>query len=100
MISFAQTTFIKGSQILDGALALHEILDELHVYHQPAIILKLNFEKAYDRVNWAFLCTVLTQKGYESGNIHWLMHLVSSSQISICINGEVGPFFRNKRGVR
>jgi hypothetical protein len=50
-ISFAQTAFIKGRQILDGALALHEILDELHVSHQPAIILKLDFEKAYDRVN-------------------------------------------------
>jgi hypothetical protein len=54
-ISFAQTTFIKGRQILDGALALHEILDELHVSQQPAIILKLDFEKAYNRVNWAFL---------------------------------------------
>jgi hypothetical protein len=49
-ISFAQTAFIKGSQILDGALALHEILDELHLSHQPVIILKLDFEKAYDRL--------------------------------------------------
>jgi hypothetical protein len=28
------------------------------------------------------------------------MHLVSGGQTTICINGEVGPFFRNKRGVR
>jgi hypothetical protein len=99
-IYFAQTTFIKGRQILDGALALHEILDELHGSQQPAIILKLDFKKAYDRVNWAFLRTVLTRKGFESGNIHRLMHLVSRGQTGICINGEVGPFFRNKRGVR
>jgi hypothetical protein len=99
-ISFAQIAFIKGRQILDGALALHEILDELHVSHQPAIILKLDFEKVYDRVNWAFLCTVLTRKGFELGNIHQLMHLVSGGQTAICINGEVGPFFRNNRGVR
>jgi hypothetical protein len=99
MISFAQTAFIKGRQILDGALALHEILDELHVSQQPLVILKLDFEKAYDRVNWAFLRTVLTRKGFESGNIHWLMQLVSGGQTIICINGETGPFFRNKRGV-
>jgi hypothetical protein len=92
-ISFVQTTFIKGRQILDGALALYKILDELHVSHQPAIILKLDFEKAYDKVNWAFLHTVLTRKGFESGNIHRLMHLVSGGQTAICINGEVGPFF-------
>jgi hypothetical protein len=99
-ISFAQTAFIKGRQILDGALALHEILDVLHVSQQPAIILKLDFEKAYDRVNWAFLRTVLTQKGFELGYIHRLMHLVSGGQTAICINGEVCPFFRNNRGVR
>jgi hypothetical protein len=90
-ISFAQTAFIKGR-----ALALHEILDELHVSHQPAIILKLDFEKAYDRVNWAFLRTVLTRKGFESGNIHRLMHLVSGGQTAICINGEVGPFLETR----
>jgi hypothetical protein len=99
-ISFAQIAFIKRRQILDGAQALHEILDELHVSHQPAIVLKLDFKKAYDRVNWAFLCSVLTRKGFESGNIHRLMHLVSGGQTAICINGEVGPFFINKRGVR
>jgi hypothetical protein len=99
-ISFAQTAFIKGRQILDGALALHEILDELHVSQQPSLILKLDFKKAYDRVNWAFLRTILTRKGFESGNIHRLMQLVSGGQTAICINGEIGPFFRNKRGVR
>jgi hypothetical protein len=95
-ISFAQTAFIKGRQILDGALALHEILDELHVSHQPAIILKLDFEKAYDQVNWAFLRTVLTRMGFESGNIHRLMHLVSGGQTAICINGEIGPFLETR----
>jgi hypothetical protein len=100
VISPTQTAFIKGRLILDGALALHEILDEIKFSGHRAVILKLDFEKAYDRVSWAFLQTVLSRKGFESGNVHRLMQLVTGAQTAIQINGEIGPFFRNKRGVR
>jgi hypothetical protein len=52
VISPTQTTFIKGRLIHDGALALHEIIDELKVSGQRAVILKLDFEKAYDRAKF------------------------------------------------
>jgi retron-type reverse transcriptase len=100
VISPTQTAFIKGRLIHDGALALHKILDEIKFSGQRAVILKLDFEKAYDRVSWAFLRTVLSQKGFEGGNVHRLMQLVTGAQTTIAINGEIGPFFRNKRGVR
>jgi hypothetical protein len=49
--SQAQTAFIKGRFIQDGPLALHEIIHELKTKKLAAILLKLDFEKAYDRVN-------------------------------------------------
>jgi hypothetical protein len=49
-ISMAHTAFIKGRCLLDGALALHEIIDELKSANHKALILKLDFEKAYDRL--------------------------------------------------
>jgi hypothetical protein len=51
-------------------------------------------------VRWAFLRTVLSRKGFERGVVHRLMKLVSGDQTAISINGDVGPYFRNKRGVR
>jgi hypothetical protein len=99
-ISMAQTVFIKGRCLLDGALALHEIIDELKSANLKAVILKLDFEKAYDRVSLAFFRTVLLRKGFYAGVVHRLMQLVSGGQTAISINGEVGPFLRNKRGVR
>ena len=99
IISPTQTAFIKGRMITDGALALHEIIHELKTTGTEAILLKLDFEKSYDRVNWLFLKEVLLQKGFDIGVIHRLLQLVSGGQTAISINGEVGPFFRNIRGV-
>jgi hypothetical protein len=55
--------FIKGRNILDGSLVLMEIVHELRVKKLGGILIKLDFEKAYDRVNWDFLGEILRQKG-------------------------------------
>jgi hypothetical protein len=100
IISPNQTAFIIGRNILDGPLALIEIIHTLRIKKQGGILLKLDFEKAYDRVNWEFLTEVLSCKGFDEGYIYQIIQLVSGGQTAICINGVVGPFFRNKRGVR
>jgi hypothetical protein len=46
LIHKAQTTFIHGRNIMNGVLALHEILHETKRKKQVGIILKLDFEKA------------------------------------------------------
>jgi hypothetical protein len=79
---------------------LHEIIHELKSKKMSAILLKLDFEKAYNRVNWQFLQEVLLRKGFEPAYVHKIMQLVRGGQMVISINGEVGPYFRNKRGLR
>ena len=53
LISDTQSVFIEGRQILDGVLLANEIIDLLkkHRKRDGGIILKLDFEKAYDYVN-------------------------------------------------
>jgi hypothetical protein len=63
-------------------------------------LLKIDFEKAYDRVNWEFMVEVLRAKGFDYGAVHRIMQLVTGGHTAISINGEVGPSFRNKRGLR
>jgi hypothetical protein len=59
LISKSQTAFIPGRFILEGVITLHEILHELRVKKTKGVILKLDFEKAYDKVHWSFLIEVL-----------------------------------------
>jgi hypothetical protein len=96
----SQTAFIKGRCLHEGVLALHEIAHELRVKNLKGVLLKLDFEKAYDRVNWEFLREVLLRKGFSAGVVHLLMQLVVGGKTAININGEIGPYFRNARGVR
>ena len=100
MILKSQTAFLKGSNILEGPIALLEIVHELKRTKGKGVMLKLDFEKAYNQVNWEFVREVLLKKGFEAGFVHHIMHLVSCGQTAVTINGEVGKFFRNKRGLR
>ena len=54
-----QIGFIKGRNILEGVVVLHEALHELRKSKGHGLILKIDFEKAYDRVRWDFLEEVL-----------------------------------------
>lgn len=52
LILKSQTAFMKGRNIMNGVIALHEILHETKKQKQGGVVLKLDFEKAYDKVNW------------------------------------------------
>jgi hypothetical protein len=45
-----QIGFIKGRNILEGVVVLHEVLHELHRSKARSLVLKIDFEKAYERV--------------------------------------------------
>ena len=51
----SQTTVLLGRSILEGLVVLHETIQELHKKKKDGVILILDFEKAYDKVNWPFL---------------------------------------------
>jgi mannosylglycoprotein endo-beta-mannosidase len=51
----SQTAFMQGRNILDVVVILHEAVHELHTKKLNGVILKLDFEKAYDKVKWSFL---------------------------------------------
>ncbi|XP_057723496.1 uncharacterized protein LOC130939407 [Arachis stenosperma] len=48
-----QSAFVKGWKIHDGALIACETVQWLKLRKKPAAIIKLDFQKAYDRVKWS-----------------------------------------------
>lgn len=71
-----QTAFIKGRLIVDGAVMLHEVLHELRMKKQKGVVMKIDFEKAYDSIRWDFVEEVLIRKGFCSKIRDWIMSTV------------------------
>jgi hypothetical protein len=73
----SQTAFMKGRNILDGFAILHEIVHELHSNKLNGVILKIDFENAYDKVKWSFLQQTLRMKGFSLSGV--------LSSIALCL---------------
>jgi hypothetical protein len=59
VINPTQMAFLLGRNIMEGVVILHETIHEMHRKNQSGVILKIDFEKAYDKVKWAFVRQML-----------------------------------------
>ncbi|XP_062021441.1 uncharacterized protein LOC133738016 [Rosa rugosa] len=65
-----------------------------------AMAVKLDLEKAYDFLDWNYICCVLSKFGFSSKWIDLIMECVSSVSFSILINGKAKGHFKPSRGLR
>jgi hypothetical protein len=91
-----QTGFIKGRNIMEGVVVLHEVLHELKRSKKKGLVLKIDIEKSYDRVRWTFLEQVMIEKGFPKEWISW----VKGEKVCVNVNGERSPYFHTFRGLR
>jgi hypothetical protein len=68
------------------------VLHGLRATKSTGIIIKLDFEKAYDRVNWNFLEEVLQRKGFDEKWIQWMNKAVRGGRVHRLERGERGLF--------
>jgi hypothetical protein len=53
-ISKEQSDFIRDRYILESEVIVHEIVHSIHKSKESRVIIKLDYEKTYDRVNLDF----------------------------------------------
>jgi hypothetical protein len=64
LVANEQSAFIRGRYILESVMVAHEVVHSVHKSKEPGVIIKLDYEKVYDRVNIDFLLEILTTKGF------------------------------------
>lgn len=98
VIRLSQTAFMQGRNLLDGVVVLHETVHELHRKKLNGVILKIDFEKAYDKVKWSFLQQTLRMKGFSDEWCALINSFVSGGSVAIKVNVDVGKYFQTKKG--
>jgi hypothetical protein len=90
LINPSQMAFIPGRNIMEGVVILHETIHEIQRKQMSGVILKLDFEKDYDKVNWKFLQQTLHMKGFSEKWCHWIDQFMSKGSIGVKVNDEMG----------
>lgn len=71
LISKEQDGLVKGRQITDGIIMMHEVLHSVKGKNDQAMVLKLDMEKAYDKSELAFF-----EKSAPKIWIEWKMDII------------------------
>jgi hypothetical protein len=64
LISSNQSAFIKGWNLVDVVLVVNEVVELVKKSRKDCLIFKVDFEKAYDSVDWSFLNYMLHHFGF------------------------------------
>ncbi|KAI3771839.1 hypothetical protein L6452_03008 [Arctium lappa] len=100
IIGDTQTTFIKGRLVLDGVLIANEVVEYTRKAKKKALVFKVDFDKAYDSVEWEFLLHAMSEMGFGTKWCKWVKACLISSTISVLVNGSPTKEFTMEKGIR
>ena len=93
-----QYGFIKSRTIQDCIAWTFEYIHQCNQSRKPILLLKLDFEKAFDSIQHEAIIKILVPKGFDTKWITWVQQLLSSATSSILLNGVLEKHFKCKCG--
>ena len=100
IISHDQSGYIKGRFSGSNIRTIADIIECTNQMKKTGIIALLDFEKAFDTINWSFLQKTLTAYNFGENFKNWIK-IIYTDISSCCLNnGNATQFFCISRGVR
>jgi len=87
LIDLDQTGFLKGRMIAENFVYAAELLQVCHKRKVPTLVLKLDFAKAFDTVNWNCLSEIMEVRGFDARWCSWVRSLLQTSRTAVLVNG-------------
>jgi hypothetical protein len=95
-----QMGFMKGRSIIDNVFLASESMEWALETKQPLVMFLLDYEKAYDRVEWGFLEGSLSSLGFAPTWVKWVKALYIDSWCAVGLNGKTSEPFKLSRSIR
>ena len=100
IISPQQTAYVKKRFIGENIRQMEDILEYTSKMKIPGLVLFLDFEKAFDSLEWNFLDEVLKKFGFSDKFIKYINTIYNKPFACIKINGYLTERFNILRGVK
>lgn len=100
IISSDQTGYVANRYIGDNLRLISDVIFHTNLKNCPGLILLVDFEKAFDTIEWSFIQRALA--GFNFGEIFRKWVKILYTDISSCVvnNGYSSSSFKIERGVR
>lgn len=97
-----QASFIPGRHAADNILIAQEMVHSIHTSQatRGGMLVELDLEKAYDKVDWKFLLDTLRLFCFPEITIKLISSCISSTSLAVLWNGERTTCFKPGRGLR
>lgn len=101
IIDPAQGAFVGGRCMSDNIFLAQELIRGYGRKRTASrCMIMVDLRKAYDTIDWKFLCDVLRGLGFPEQFVNWIFECISTTTFSVSINGILKGFFPGKRGIR
>ena len=100
LIHSDQTGFVKGRFIGQNVRLLNDIMEYTELNKIPGIMVLIDFEKAFDTLEWHFLQNTLKYFNFGLNLRNWISAMYSDVESGIINGGYVTNYFKVSRGVR
>ena len=95
-----QTCSVPGRSIPSNVVQICDVLDYIERTDETAILLSLDQEKAFDRVDRSFLSHLLLRFGFGPNFCQWVSVFYNGAHTRIILNGWLTEKISLRRGVR
>ncbi|XP_061339878.1 uncharacterized protein LOC133286473 [Gastrolobium bilobum] len=102
LISPNQVSFVPRRQIQDNIIIAQELVHAMHKMkgRKSFLSIKIDLEKAYDKLNWRFIRSVLDEVKLPGDLVEAIMGCVTSTHLEVLWNGGRTTGFSPQRGIR
>ena len=102
LVSPSQTAFFAGKRGTDNVIVAQELLYAMERMKGRTgyMIIKIDLEKAYDRLEWGFLRNMLSSLNFCMDTVELILSCISTTSVSFLFNGEQLGEFQPSRGLR